>query len=138
MIKKTIAYTEFDGTKVENDFYFHLTEYECFVINIYDELEAVMKSKDPERIIPALHRIVRHAVGYKQADDFKKNDSFADKFMASDAFSKLMMSLLRSENPEKNTALFIKGIMPPELLDSVENDKPVQVPAEDENGEPEN
>ena len=133
MIKKTIEYTQFDGEKVSEDFYFHLTEYECFVINIYDELDAVMKSKDPGRIIPALHRIVRSAVGYKQADDFKKSDSYADKFMASDAFSKLMMSLLRADNPERTTALFIKGIMPPELLDIVDADGK---PAESEDLEP--
>lgn len=116
MLKKTITYDSFsdvDGqTKDTADFYFNLTKMEIIEINLVDELSAVGKSKDPKRIIPALKRIVRAAVGQRIGDRFVKSEEFADAFIASDAYSELFMEILGSENAEEKMAAFVRGIVP--------------------------
>lgn len=126
MIKRTIEFTTPEGEKKERDYYFHLTEYEALEINLMDELDSVAKSEDKGRIISALRRIVRKSVGFKIGNEFAKNDGFSDQFMASDAFSKLMMSILTSKNPERASALFIRGIMPQELIDKLADDDKIK------------
>lgn len=117
MIKKTIAYTDFDGNERKEDFYFHLTEAEIAEWELSVEgglskqLLSIMKSKDVRKIIPIYKKLLLKSYGVKSPDGrkFIKNDEVRDDFMQTQAFSDLYMKLALDAEEGSN---FIKGIMP--------------------------
>lgn len=115
MLKKQITYLNEDGEKVSEDFYFNLTKLEIVEINLYDDLEEIARSKSPRRVLPALKRITKAAVGQRIANQFRKNEDYSDWFIASDANSELYMEMFEAEEPEKAIADFIKAIVPSDV-----------------------
>lgn len=121
MLKKEITYADFDkpGEKITQTFHFNLTNMEMWEVELQDELESVSKSNDPRRIVPALKRIIKASVGQRVGNKFVKSEEFANEFMASDAYSELLMELFTGAGAEKRTALFIKGIVPEDVKNVV-------------------
>ena len=117
MIKKTVEYTDFDGNKRKEDFYFHLTEAEVADWELSVEgglskrLVNIIKSNDVRKIIPIYKEILIKSYGVKSADGrrFIKNDEVRDDFVQTQAFSDLYMKLATDAEEGSN---FIKGIMP--------------------------
>lgn len=117
MIKKTVEYTDFDGNKRKEDFYFHLTEAEVADWELSIEgglskmLVNIIKSNDIRKIIPIYKEILIKSYGVKSPDGrrFIKNDEVRDDFVQTQAFSDLYMRLATDAEEGSN---FIKGIMP--------------------------
>lgn len=117
MIKKTIEYTDFDGNKRKEDFYFHLTEAEVADWELSVEgglskkLVDIIKSNDVRKIIPIYKEILIKSYGVKSPDGrrFIKNDEVRDDFVQTQAFSDLYMKLATDADEGSE---FIKGIMP--------------------------
>ena len=117
MIKKTIEYTDFDGNKRKEDFYFHLTEAEVTDWEMSVEgglskaLVGIIKSKNIRQIMPIYKSLLIRSYGVKSPDGrrFIKNDEVRDEFVQTQAFSDLYMKLATDLEEGTN---FIKGVMP--------------------------
>lgn len=117
MIKKTVEYTDFDGNKRKEDFYFHLTEAEVADWELSIEgglskmLVNIIKSNDVRKIIPIYKEILIKSYGVKSPDGrrFIKNDEVREDFVQTQAFSDLYMKLATDADEGSE---FIKGVMP--------------------------
>lgn len=115
MLKKEITYPDFDGKEITNTFYFHLTRIEVAELNLIEDIKEVGKSEDPKKILPVLKNIIRYSVGQKMNGLFVKPEAYAMAFVASEAYTELIVGLLSSDDTEKKTVEFIRSILPSDL-----------------------
>lgn len=132
MLKKTITYEDFNGEKVVEDFFFHLSKAELVELEMSHRgglsvaLERIIASEDNKAIISEFKHIILASYG-KRSDDgkhFVKNDQLRDEFVSTEAYSVLFMELV--ENVDAATE-FVNGIMPAGLVEEaakVVNEKP--------------
>ena len=117
MIKKTIAYEDFNGQTREEDFYFNLTKAELTEMELSMNgglsqlLEKIIKENDQKQIIEYFKKIVLGSYGVKSLDgrSFVKSDELRTEFASTMAYSELFMEL--ATDAEK-AAEFVNGIMP--------------------------
>lgn len=119
MFKKEITYTNFNGEKVSEDFYFHLTKAETM------ELEASVKGglsawmneiKDapedrPDLVLAAFKKLILASYGERSWDGkkFVKNQEIHDAFAATEAYSELIIGMF--QDPEMG-AEFFRNLVP--------------------------
>ena len=123
MIKKTVTYTDFNGVKRTEDFYFNLTEAELTELEYGVEggframVKKIIDEENHGRLIEYFKKIVLLAYGEKSADGrrFVKSEEIRNGFAPTEAYSKIFMELA---NDDKAAAAFINGIIP--------NEAPVQ------------
>lgn len=134
MIKKTITYEDFDGSKKTETFYFNLTKAELMEFEISEpggmrnRIEAMGQSQDPVEVLGLLRRIIQVAIGEKTPDGkFIKHSDFANAFLSSDAYSELFLDLMRSVD---SASQFITGLLPAELINEVTKTLEMPVPVE--------
>lgn len=130
MLKKTITYTDYDGNKRTEDFYFNLTQAEIVELNMSPlggldyTLKKIINETDTGKIVEMVKNIILMAYGEKSFDGrrfVKKDDDgrpLSRKFEDSPAFSELFIELL---GDSKKAADFINAIVP--------NDTVKQTPA---------
>jgi len=117
MLKKTITYTDFDGNKVTEDYFFNLSKTELIEMQMeipggmQAMLEDLIKSEDNSRIIATFKDLILRAYGVKSADGkrFIKSKELSEEFTQTEAYSELFVELL--SDPDKATA-FLTGILP--------------------------
>lgn len=121
MLKKTIAYTDYDGVEKTEDYYFNITATELTKLDAkYDGgLQAMLKrivdAKDIEKIMEMFEKILHIAYGEKSDDGkhFWKKDrdghDLADAFEQTPAYDILFTELL--SDPEY-AGKFIEQIIP--------------------------
>lgn len=120
MLKKTIAYTDYNGVKREEDYYFNLTQAE--VINLQmgvkgglvEMLTQALKNEDSPLIMQTIRNIIRTAYGEKSADGkrFVKSAELSDAFEQTPAYSVLFMELLTQDGASD---AFMRGIIPADM-----------------------
>ena len=77
MIKKTIKYTDFNGTAREEDFYFNLTEAELMDLNLSEKgglkgyLESIISAQDEPAMVNLFKQIINLSYGIKSVDGRK-------------------------------------------------------------------
>lgn len=128
MIKKTIAYVDYDGNEREEDFYFNLTKAELTELQLgttgglQKMIENIIKTKDIPRIIEIFKKIILASYGEKSADGrrFMKSKEITENFTQTEAYSILYMEL--STDAEK-AADFIAGVIPSDLKKEFEEAK---------------
>lgn len=126
MFKKTITYTDWNGTKRTEDFYFNLTSTECIELeynsklgrSMSSSLQTLINDQDMGRVIETLKDMLLKSYGIKSDDGrrFIKNDEVREAFEQNPAFDIIYMEL--ATNPEK-AAEFVSGIMPNEVANSL-------------------
>ena len=117
MLKKTIAYTDYNEIPREEDFYFNLSKAELTEMELSQDgglttmIEKIVKEKDVKEIIKVFKDLVLKAYGVKSDDGkrFIKNDEIRDSFAQTEAYSELFMEL--ATNADAATA-FVNGIIP--------------------------
>ena len=117
MLKKTIAYTDYNGCERNEDFYFNLTEAELMEMELStsgglsERIHKIMAAQDTPTIIRIFKELVLKAYGEKSADGkrFIKSDEIATAFSQTEAYSKLFMELATDEDA---AAKFVNGIVP--------------------------
>lgn len=127
MLKKTIEYTDYNGTKRVEDFYFNLskaeiTEMELGVTGgLAESIEKIIKAQDVPSIVKTFKELILKAYGEKSADGkrFIKNEELSTAFSQTEAYSNLFMEL--STNADA-AAEFIKGLIPQEYASQIPND----------------
>lgn len=117
MLKKTIKYTDYNGTERTEDFYFNLTKAEILEMEasafggLSSALTKIINSNDQPKIMSQFKYIVHKAYGEKSEDGrrFVKSDDLSTMFEQTPAYEELFMELLTDET---KAAEFINGIMP--------------------------
>ncbi len=123
MLKKTITYTDYDGVERTEDFYFNLSKaelirMECGVKGgLTKKLEEISKSADPTQIMPVFEDIILKSYGKKSDDGkfFRKSAELSEEFSQSEAYSELMVELIRDETAASNFVNGLINIKPEEL-----------------------
>lgn len=129
MLKKTITYTDFNGTERTEDFYFNLTKAEVVEMQLgtvggFDAmLENIIKAQDQPSLIKEFKKLIKASYGVKSSDGrkFVKNEEVFDDFAQTEAYSKLFMELATNDN---SASEFVAGILPPDLDSLVDDIKP--------------
>lgn len=120
MLKKTIEYTDYNGVKRKEDFYFNLTKAEIMEMELSttgglaEMIQKIIDTQDTPQIIKIFKELVLKAYGEKSADGkrFIKNDEIRDGFAQTEAYSELFMELATDANA---AAAFVNGIVPKDL-----------------------
>lgn len=102
MVKKTITYTDFNGNKRTEDFYFNLTKAECLEmeLSVNGGLSALMQrlidSDDIANAIKIVKDILFKSYGEKSLDGkyFNKSKELSEKFSHTRAYSILYTQLV--------------------------------------------
>lgn len=123
MLKKTIAYTDYDGNDRKEDFYFNLNKAEVVELQLgtigglTKTLEKIVQEKDSGRLIEYFKSIIMKAYGEKSPDGrrFIKSKELCESFSQTEAYSNLFIELA---GDAKAAAEFIDGILPKEASDT--------------------
>ena len=125
MYIQSVTYTDFDGTERTEKFYFNLTKAELMrysmagADNTADRLQDVRASKRVNRLMDEVENLVRRAYGERKPDgSFVKNKEISDAFMASEAYSQMLMDFLNDDGTRVKK--FVEGIMPPDVMREIE------------------
>ena len=140
MLKKTIKYTDFNGTEQSDDYYFHLSKAELIELELSEKdglsnrLEAIVKSEDGAAIVSTFKKLLLQAYGQKSPDGkrFIKSEALRNEFVSSEAYSELFTELITDENA---ASAFINGIIPANLESEFEHlkaDEAPKAPVEEE------
>ena len=117
MLKKTVAYTDYNGSERTEDFYFNLTKAEIMEMELTTVgglsamIEKIVAAKDGPTIIKTFKDLVLKAYGEKSADGrrFIKSPEIAEAFSQTEAYSQIFMELATDDEA---AAKFVNGIIP--------------------------
>lgn len=119
MLKKKLTYVNYEEKTVTEDYYFNLTKAEVAELeysipggfeSIRDQIEAALsEGRDiVGALLEAYKLIIGKSVGYKTMDGklFAKSKEFSEAFLASDAYSELVLELMNGNNVDKIEEFF--------------------------------
>lgn len=120
MLKKTITYTDYNGTERTEDFYFNLSKAEIMEMEmgttggLAEMISRIVAAQDAPAIIKIFKDLVLKAYGQKSPDGkrFIKSEELSTEFSQTEAYSQLFMEL--ATNAEEG-AKFVNGIVPSDL-----------------------
>jgi hypothetical protein len=120
VLKKTIEYEDFNGDKVSEDFFFHLSKAELVEMEVShadglsESLKRIIAAEDGAQIIKEFKGIILGAYGQRSEDGkrFVKNARIREEFESSEAYSTLFMELVTNAD---SAVEFINGIVPKDL-----------------------
>lgn len=124
MLKKTIAYTDYNGVERKEDFYFNLSKAEIMememstVGGLTEMINKIVAAQDAPAIIKLFKELVLKAYGEKSADGkrFMKKDAdgrpLYTNFQDTEAYSILFMELATDADA---AAKFVNGIVPADI-----------------------
>lgn len=120
MLKKTIAYTDYNGVERKEDFYFNLTKAEILEMQmgeaggLAEMIQRVVDAQDAPAIIKVFKDLVLKAYGEKSPDGkrFIKNEEITTAFSQTEAYSILFMELATDADA---AAKFVNGIVPADV-----------------------
>ena len=117
MIKKTIAYKDYDGNEREEDFYFNINRAEAVEMQakVGGGLDAfirrIVSERDTEKLVGFFKELILMSYGQKSFDGrrFEKSKEITDSFVQTEAYPTLFMELA---NDADKAAEFVNGIIP--------------------------
>lgn len=117
MVKKTITYTDYDGTERTEDFYFNLSEAEITEMQLSVEggmrgyIEKIVAAKSQLELVKLFKDILLCSYGKKSLDGrlFVKNEANTAEFVASPAYSIIYMELVTDTAAATK---FVNGLIP--------------------------
>ena len=116
MFKKTIKYTDFNGTSREEDYYFHMSvpevarmEAKLGGMSLPDYAKQLQADQDADLIIQFMENIILTAYGKKSSDgkNFLKGPKIREEFEYSQAYAELFEELILSE---EKAGAFAEGV----------------------------
>lgn len=119
MLKRAITYESYDGEKVTEDFYFHISRADVAKMELSKfsagglkaSLDKMMQDQNGSAIVEELDKIILMAVGRKSEDGkrFVKNDEIRSDFESSPAYEVIFMELVTDAG---KAAAFIAACVP--------------------------
>ena len=130
MLKKTITYTDYNGTERTEDFYFNLSKAEIMEMEMStvggfaEMIQNIVNAQDAPAIIKIFKDLVLKAYGQKSPDgrQFIKKPELSEAFSQTEAYSQLFMELATDADA---AAKFINGIIPADIDKSKLTDHPL-------------
>lgn len=124
MIKRPITYTDYDGNKVTEVFYFNLNRFEWLELETYTRggliknLQDSIDTNNIKKTIDLLKKIILRAYGERDSETgkFRKTEDLAVEFSKTEAFSELFYDLAYNEDKSKE---FFMGLIPQEMREDV-------------------
>ena len=131
MLKKTVTYTDYNGTERTEDFYFNLSKAEVIEMEATtaggyaNMLENIIKAQDLPSIVSIFKELVLKAYGQKSPDGkrFIKSEELSTEFSQTEAYTNIFMELAMDADAASK---FVNGIIPADL-DKIVADKPALV-----------
>lgn len=126
MLKKTIAYIDFDGNDRKEDFYFHMSQAEViqWLVTSGDYtldkvLERLATERNGKKIMEIFADLIYRSYGEKSLDGrrFDKSEEVKRNFLETEAYSVLFTELVTDA---KKAADFVRSIIPANLAADVE------------------
>lgn len=130
MLKKTITYTDYNGSERTESFYFNLNKAELMEMEMTTEgglaerIQKIVDAKDTPAIITIFKDLILKAYGEKSPDGklFLKEDEegrpLSRKFKQTEAYSILYMELATDADA---AAAFVNGIVPADMSKQIAN-----------------
>lgn len=120
MIKKTITYSDYNGTERTEDFYFNLTKAEITKMELSikgglaEMIKRIVDAQDTPAIIEVFEDLIKRSYGVKTPDGrgFVKKVEDLESFMATEAYSQLFMELATDADA---AAAFVNGVVPADM-----------------------
>lgn len=120
MLKKTITYTDFNGTERTESFYFNLNQAELAEMELSMDggLSETMARLVEVQAVPELAKIFKELItksyGEKSADGkrFIKSEQMSEEFTQTNAYAKLYVELI---SDAKAAAAFFNEVIPADL-----------------------
>jgi hypothetical protein len=117
VLKKTITYKDFNGEKVSEDFFFHLSKAELVELELSHQgglsasLQRIVEAEDGKGIVAEFKNIILSAYGQRSEDGkrFIKNQQLREEFESTEAYSALFMELVTDTDAAVE---FINGVIP--------------------------
>lgn len=117
MLKKTITYTDYNGSERTEDFYFNLTKAEVMEMEmstsggLTEMINRIVAAQDAPAIISIFKKLVLKAYGVKSPDGkrFIKSEELSTEFSQTEAYSQLFMELATNAD---EASKFVNGIVP--------------------------
>ena len=117
MLKKTITYTDYNGSERTEDFYFNLTKAEIMememstVGGLTEMINRIVAAKDAPAIIAIFKKLILKAYGEKSPDGkrFIKSEELSTAFSQTEAYSQMFMELATNAD---EASKFVNGIVP--------------------------
>lgn len=131
MIKKTITYTDYNGSERKEDFYFNLTKAELMEMELStngglaEMIQRIIAAQDAPAIIKIFKDLVLKAYGQKSPDGkrFIKSKEISDEFSQTEAYSQLFMELATDSEAAAN---FVNGVVPSGLAEQANKITPTE------------
>ena len=125
MLKKRITYTDYNGNKREEDFYFNLSKAEIMEMEmstsggLTDMITHIIESQDAPSIIKVFKDIIMKAYGEKSPDGKRmvKSKELSEAFAQTEAYSELFMELATDSDAASK---FVNGIIPADMVKAAE------------------
>lgn len=125
MLRKRITYTDYNGTKREEDFYFNLNKAEIMEMEmstsggLTEMITRIIETQDAPSIIKVFKEIIMKAYGEKSPDGkrFIKSKELSEAFAQTEAYSELFMELASDSD---TASKFVNGIIPADMLKAQE------------------
>lgn len=116
MLKRTMTYTDYDGNKREEDFYFNLSKAEILEMELGTTggytgmIKKIIAAQDTPRLAKIFKELVLKAYGVKSDDGrrFIKSEKLSEEFSQTEAYSQLYMELATNAEAASD---FINGIV---------------------------
>lgn len=126
MLEKTISYTDYNGEKRTDKFYFNLEKSEMVKMDIsevggfQESVKRIMKSRDGKEIMRIFEGIILGSYGEKDTDGihFIKSPELSERFKQTRAYDELFMELITDDEAASD---FINGITPDGVVASEED-----------------
>ena len=120
MLTREISYTDFNGEKVTEKFYFNISKPELVEMEVeYKEglgqkIQNIIDAKDYRQLIKMFKEIILTAYGQKSEDGrrFIKNDTLREEFVQMAAYHVLFIELASDADA---AAEFLKGVLPKDM-----------------------
>ena len=120
MLKKTITYTDYNGSEFTEDFYFNLSKAEIMEMEmgtaggLAEMITKIVAAQDAPAIVKVFKDLILRAYGEKSADGkrFIKSNELSTAFSQTEAYSQLFMELATDAEA---AAAFVNGIIPADM-----------------------
>lgn len=125
MLKKRITYTDYNGTKREEDFYFNLSKAEIMEMEmsttggLTEMINRIIETQDAPSIIKVFKEIIMKSYGEKSPDGKRliKSKELSEAFSQTEAYSELFMELATNSDAASK---FVNGIIPADMVKAAE------------------
>ena len=128
MLKKTFEYEDYEGNKIKQDAYFHLSEAELTEMTLSEAggldkmLQKIVDAKNTTEIIRVFKDLICKSYGELAPDgkSFRKTDEKGNplylNFIATPMYDQLFMELATDDEAG---AIFVNGIMPKKVSEKM-------------------